>query len=384
MKATKKAKLLLLTSNGGAGQQSITQAILEYFNEKYEIETFNVTVDLIKGKDPLSTIKPELNTEVVYNWLIRKNHFWLLNKFVKLGGLLFRSILKKRMIAAFADLYRDRQPDMIISLVAFYNAYALAAITTCPFVLVSCDLDARNYFHNYRLFKIDNLYCAFAIKTPELQRYLNKIQFPPSQQYFLGYPLRQSFLNSNHQPRKIDRHKQIITLMLGGQGSHKIIPYTKILTRLQHQVILNVCVGHNKHIIKKLKKIVTPEHIKINIIGFTDKIIDIMLAGDLIITKTGSSSIFEALSLRLPILMDCTSTQLDWEKENVRFVINNKLGYKIKRLNKLVTLLTCLFETPHRLAQIKQNYGALSFPQFLPNFDRLLTKITKQIDTHEY
>jgi hypothetical protein len=69
-------KILILTSKGGVGQQSICQAMHQHLSGLYELSKVNVTMEVMASFDPLSYLHKKLNTEVIYNCLIKKNYFF--------------------------------------------------------------------------------------------------------------------------------------------------------------------------------------------------------------------------------------------------------------------------------------------------------------------
>lgn len=372
----KSNKVLILTSNGGTGQQSISKAMHEHLAKQYELIEVNVTTDIMVNFDPLKYLHKKLNTEVVYNWLIKKNYFLLLNLFVKFGTLLMKFFLAGKLQQAFQNVYQKERPDIVISLVPYYNAYAIKALGgKKPFIIVCCDIDVKGYLFDWPKTCYENLSFCIPVMTPNVFNTFKGKNIEQEKVHVLGYPLRKSFYHKRLTPTDA----RTITLLLGGQGSEKCVSYIKKLCAYSSVLSINVCIGHNERLAEKIKQLSVPKNITINIIHFTEEIVKLLSASDLLITKTGSSSIFEALQLSKPILMDCTSTQLFWERANVDYVKKAGVGIPIFNLNQCVPIVTMLLASEEKFKEIKNNYDQLNMPNFFQGFMGLLSeKITKQ------
>jgi UDP-N-acetylglucosamine:LPS N-acetylglucosamine transferase len=367
----KAKKILILTSKGGTGQQSICQAMHEYLGELYELNEVNVTTEVMMNFDPLSYLHKKLNTEVVYNWLIKKNYFFMLNMFVRFGGFLMKYFLSSKVQGAFQTMFIAEKPDLVISLVPYYNAYAIKALDNKKlYIIVCCDIDIKGYLFDWPKKHYNNLSLFLPISTDESSNYLNNKYIQQEQVHIAGYPLRKSFCDKNSTQTK----NNTITLLLGGQGSEKCLQYLKKLITYKNRITINVCIGYNKNLASRIKTLVIPENITINIIAFTDNIAHILLASDLLITKTGSCSIFEALSLHKPILMDCTSTQLFWERANIDYVEKIGVGLPVVKLDDCVSMVNMLLDSENKLEAIAMNYHKHKMPDFFKNFTDFLSE----------
>jgi UDP-N-acetylglucosamine:LPS N-acetylglucosamine transferase len=367
-----KQKILILTSNGGTGQQSVCQAMHQHLSVLYDLSEVNVTTEVMASFDPLSYLNKALNTEVVYNWLIKKNYFFILNMFVAFGGFLMKYFLHRKIQRAFQNIFSRKQPDMIISLVPYYNAYAIAAFEEKkPFVIVCCDIDIYSYVFDWPKKQYENLVFCMSISTEENNNYLKALSIDKKQVHAIGYPLRKNFYYQ-YSPCS---PKNTITLLLGGQGSEKCLLYLKQLITCSFNLTINICIGHNKKLPNKIKGLSIPSNVTINIIPFTEDIVNVLVNSDLLITKTGSCSIFEALHLHKPILMDCTSTQLTWEKPNINYIENLGVGLPIVNLSDCVPLVEKILYSTTEREKIIKNYHKLNPTNFFQHFIAVLEQL---------
>ena len=112
---------------------------------------------------------------------------------------------------------------------------------------------------------------------------------------------------------------------------------------------LIICTGRNDKLKKDLEKIKLHASNSITILGFTEKISDLMAISDLIVTKPGPGTINEAIAMRLPILIDNVDTSLFWERANMDMVIKYGVGERIKDYGQMRHVLrNYLYDEPTR------------------------------------
>lgn len=358
-----KRKLLLLTSDGGTGQYAVCQALQQQFSTQYDIVTLNMTTDALK-RDPLNYLHPKLNTEVVYNWLMRHGQYWALNLFVRMGAVLFRLGLGRQVQRQLENVFQAQQPDLIISIVPYYNRYAIMANgQRCPFYCVVCDVDIRGYFFDWHKDLDCQIYLPVCNKTQ--QTWLAKRDINSTQFHVAGYPLRQQF----YRAAKKTNPTFTLSLMLGGQGSNKLYGYLKSLLQLKTPFRLQVFCGRNTALKEKLQRLENPHNKALQLQGFTDDIATTLAQSDLIITKTGSCSVFELLHLKIPMLLDCTSPLLFWEKANVDYLLEHGVAIALRRTQQLPALIAELNQSDSPLyARLKQNTDTLTNHNFFEHF----------------
>ena len=107
--------------------------------------------------------------------------------------------------------------------------------------------------------------------------------------------------------------------------------------------------------------------------GYTKNLVEMMAASDIIITKTGSCTVNEAIYLGKKLLLDNTSRStarhLWWERFNIPFVQKHCLGYPFTESHQLLTLIPSLLKYPDKPKH----------PLELPNFREKLTDIVQQL-----
>ncbi len=76
---------------------------------------------------------------------------------------------------------------------------------------------------------------------------------------------------------------------------------------------------------------------------------------DLFITKSGSISVCEGIYMQVPMLLDATSTHIQWEQFNHSFIQNHGFGSIITNYNQISKMVMNYLREKKQLASIKKN-----------------------------
>lgn len=127
---------------------------------------------------------------------------------------------------------------------------------------------------------------------------------------------------------------------------------------------LNVCTGRNKKIAAKIDKYllsngasrtptgayVLPSGMIIHVRGYLSNLAELMAVSDLVITKTGSCTVNEAIYLEKKVILDnterSTARYFAWEEFNIPFVEKYGLGLSFTDSRQLPMLIASLLKYP--------------------------------------
>lgn len=251
----------------------------------------------------------------------------------RLGVKALRLLIKLTWGRQFRKLIEYEQPDLIITTHHFISPATINALKKdYPFVTVVTDLGKphRIWFDQ----KADKIITP----TPGLAKLTKLLLNSTDEQIVhLGYPLKSEFKSETPQ-----QFSNTILIIGGGLGAGRIDQQLKLLqSKLPDHKFLVVC-GFNKKLFNQLSVL---KNKRIRLFQFVDNIDQLMSQSDMVITKAGPGTIIEAAQMRKPMIIT------DWiglqEKENIKFVQDNKLGIFCPELEKL----------PDAVAQIYQNYS---------------------------
>jgi len=227
------------------------------------------------------------------------------------------------------DLFLNYQPDVIVSVHPLLNHAALRAradarMQRIPIITVITDLG-----------KVHESWLtpeADAVVVPAREVYERALSrgVLPSRLRMLGQPIHPKFddvVGSKEQLRDqlgLPRDRFVTLLMAGGEGGGKLMPTTIALAKARLPIHLAVVCGRNETLRAKLEDLAPNLPTPMTVMGFTDKIPELMRTSDLLVTKAGPGTLAEANAAQLPVVVyDYVPGQ---ERGNVDFVRSNGIG----------------------------------------------------------
>ena len=121
---------------------------------------------------------------------------------------------------------------------------------------------------------------------------------------------------------------------------------------------------------------VEPSRIPLHVEGFTTRIPYFMALSDFFIGKPGPGSISEALSKRLPVIIDCNAWTLPQERYNARWVRDKEVGVVVKHHRQMASAVAELLK-PGELARFRDHAGSMhnrAIFEIPLIFDKILSK----------
>ncbi len=343
-----KCDVLILTANFGRGHTSVSEAIEGYIHDSDD----RIRVHIV---DMYEVIRPILHTWMykgfhllvkyavpLYNYdYYKKNNSDGYNKLHTC-----RSSLKK-----LAKYLQEVQPSIIISTFptcsSYITAYKEQYKDGIPLITCITDVVKGNEWINHG----DDLY--YLVATHDVENSLISKGIKNQQVLTTGIPIRPEFLEMKdrlwlRQTNNIAPDEFVILMMGGGLG---LIPDTEDFYQWieEHKSIrLYIITGHNKELFKKIEKYNNGRNIQV--LSYTDKIADMMAYADLLITKPGGITLFEALSSDLPFII--YKPILGQECENGKYIADKKLGMIVQSEEELKTAIIQLMENEDMMQDI--------------------------------
>lgn len=358
-----KKKILILSSQGGYGHEAAVKTLKLTLDKTYDIKTVYPIEEL--------RLWGVSGTESFYNNIAQQGWTRSINVITRhVAPKLFRN--RKRKIERLIDRHLVfEKPDLVISLIPFINYPATEAARKkdIPYLLITTDNDLRNWVHGLHSVIHPNFKITIGTDLPTTTRLLEERHISKEAIHVIGLPIRHSFKASKslallQQEYSIDPHKPVILIMMGGAGGEKCLEYTRAIGSLPLGIHLIVCTGKNEKLVEKIKEISIHSKNSITIMGFTNHMADLMTLSHLMITKPGPGAINEAIAMRLPVLIDKTSSSLRWERANIALVTNYGIGEAVTRMKDLPNLLNkYLFETSFK-ENLKDAFDAIPANEF--------------------
>ena len=303
-------KVLILTGSFGMGHNSTALSIKEEIARQYngaEIQILDI-IDycfprmkgLIYGSFKLLVQK----CPRIYNMSYK-----LTEKRSDVG--IEKIVLKKieTMIYAY-------KPDVIISTIPFaadsISYYKEKKKNLIPHITCITDIS----IHSEWITKNSDMYFVGSKDTKE---YLCRNGISENNIFITGIPVKNDFKENGLNYMQSHKKKKVL-IMGGGFG---LIPlHDNILSKLENlsNVETTVITGNNK----KLYNEILLKYPSVNLVGYTNKVSEYMKDADILISKPGGITLFEAIQSTLPILV--IDPFLAQEKCNAHYIEEKNIG----------------------------------------------------------
>ncbi|MEW5851507.1 MAG: glycosyltransferase [Myxococcota bacterium] len=333
-------KVLLLMSDTGGGHRASAQAIAEALRRqdaRVEVEI----VDIIKEMTPFWFRVVSLHGPIV------RRAPWLWGLLYKLFGtstkaplwslvvpLLILSI--RRKILPFVQ---QRKPDVVCSTHPLINqttqyARELILRTTgkhLPFMIVITDPVT---FHPTW---IEPRADAIVVATEAAQRTAWACGAPRERVKLLGLPIHPQFFDVNQPGSGVEAMRQareqaglpqdvpVVLVCAGGEGSNGMVAMVEEILRREERPHVVAVAGRNTLVQEQLEaRAKGPDGERLHPLGFTTIMGTLMRASDVVVTKAGPGTLFEAMALGKPLVIsDALPGQ---EQGNVDLVRDHGIG----------------------------------------------------------
>jgi 1,2-diacylglycerol 3-beta-galactosyltransferase len=206
---------------------------------------------------------------------------------------------------------------------------------------------------------------AFLVPTELSRVHALENHIPADKIKIVGLPIRLLFATPPD-PKSIARaqlglavDKPVILLMGGGQGLGRVYDIAEAIGHSGLVVQLIVVAGRNKKLKEQLDDATWP--ITLRPYGFTPEIPALMNAADVLITKAGPTTICEAFTRSLPMIISGYIPAQ--EEENAAYVIDHGAGTLAEEPAFIVDTLRQWLSDRARLERLALNSGALARPR---------------------
>ncbi|NLI60517.1 MAG: hypothetical protein GX375_03700 [Clostridiales bacterium] len=358
----KKCDILILSADFGTGHHQVSMSIKEIANERqpsWEVGIYNF----------FHCIYPLINKSIKfgYSQMIRRfsygyDWFYRVTKDVEPDSK-WQRILNKMGRSKLLELIKKCSPRVIVCTfptpAGVVSQLKAEGEIDIPLAVVITDVaDHSQWIHP----EVDAyIVAADIVGSRLLARGIAKEKI-----HVTGIPIRSQFEAPVSDPGiwiKLNLDPNIFTLLIMGGGQGLMPGIEGICTRLAElslpmQII--ALTGSNQNLAKKLKPIAQTSSIPIRILGYIENIAPLMKGTDLLLSKAGGITVFEALAVKLPILL--YRPLPGHEMCNVDFLLDNRAALLAKDEALAVELIKESIEDPSILDDISEAMEPLAKP----------------------
>lgn len=314
-----KKKIMVLYTTAGLGHKKAAFGIYDALKEEEGIDL--EFVDALQYSGRLYRILyKDLYVFVVsrMKWLWKISFILSNNKFVDLCTRRMRHWFDSKALSELLRVIESSRPDAIVS-----THFALASMADR--IRSISPENPRMYClitdYGPHSFWLSGSIDHYFVGSEEVKVEMLKRGIKASRVSVTGIATEKVFCeerdsNISKEEYGFEDGRKTVLIMSGGFGVGPMLDILKALTDCKEDLQAVAVCGHNKKIFHELQNISGSLGYPVKVLGFTDKVAELMRFSDLMITKAGGISVTEALNSRLPmVLFDSIPGQENWNEE---------------------------------------------------------------------
>lgn len=372
-------KILIISSDTGGGHRSAAQAIADGLHKFWQGES--LAVRIIKAVEESHHITEKLVN--IYNWVLRnKQHwmkylYWVMNK-VRPET---REFFMKRCIGFCREQFEKWCPHIVVSvhpLTQHIFARILKELKLAdqiPLVTVVTD-PCYGFWKGWACDDVS----LYLVANEEARRQLIDYGIDAEKIKISGMPVHPKFhevdekvAQSAREAFGLNPEKFTVFVNAGWIGGGNIPQIFRELARGELDVQAIFLAGKNEELKREAEEIAKTAKFPIKVIGYSDEIEKIMQSANVMVSKLGGLTTFEALACRLPIIADATTPPMPQEAGTVNLIADKGAGILLEKPADIVLTVQNLVTDSKKYAAMKAATVNLAIPN---STQRIIEEIT--------
>ena len=174
----------------------------------------------------------------------------------------------------------------------------------------------------------------------------------------------------------LDPEKFTVFLNAGWEGGGNVLEIFRELVRGELDVQAIFLAGRNEALRTEAEAVAAEADFPIKVIGYSEEVEQLMHAANVMISKLGALSTFEALNCRVPVIADATTQPMPQEAGTVNLIVKRGAGVLLQRTTDIVPVIRRMLEDSKHYAALR----AATITVAIPNATkRIVEEITSLI-----
>ena len=375
-------KILIISSDTGGGHRSAAAAIVAGIQDFVEGESYAIRT--VRAIEEAHQITARLVT--VYNWLLRNRQHWMKYLYWAINRFRpdTREFFYRRTVGYVSDLFERWCPQIVVSVHPLtQHMFArvlkeLGLAERIPLVTVVTD----PYYGFWKGWACDDVK-LYLVASDEARQQLIDYGIAPQRIKVSGMPVHPKFAfpdehaaQAARQALGLDAEKFTVFLNAGWEGGGNIPEIFRELVRGELDVQAIFLAGKNEALRSQAELVAAEARFPIKVIGYSEDVEQLMRAANVMISKLGGLTTFEALSCRVPIIADATTEPMPQEVGTVNLIVKRGAGVLLKRASDIVPVVHRMIEDSKHYASLRAATITLAIPNATK---RIVEEITSLI-----
>jgi UDP-N-acetylglucosamine:LPS N-acetylglucosamine transferase len=361
-------KVLIISSDTGGGHRSAAQALAVGLQKFWYGES--VAVRIMRAVEESHHITDKLVN--LYNWVLRhkqnwmKYLYWAINRFRPET----REFFHRRSMSFIRDSFEKWCPHIVVSVHPLTQHIfgrilrELNLTQQVPLVTVVTD-PCYGFWKGWACDDVS----LYLVANDDARRQLLDYGVPDSKIKVSGLPLHPKFkevseVDAQNARRAfgLDPDKFTVFVNAGWIGGGNIPAIFKELVRGELDVQAIFLAGKNEKLRAEAEALAAGAKFPVKVIGYSDEIEKLMQSANVMVSKLGGLTTFEALACRLPIIADATTPPMPQEAGTLKLISSRGAGIMLERSADIVPTVRSLLGNSRRYSELKAATAGLAVP----------------------
>jgi UDP-N-acetylglucosamine:LPS N-acetylglucosamine transferase len=352
-------KILIISSDTGGGHRSAAAAIVAGVQKFFASDSYAVRV--VRAVEESHHLSEKMVR--FYNWVLRNRQhwmkylYWCVNRFRPET----REFFYRRSVGYVRDLFERWCPHVVVS-VHPLTQHALARglkelglAGKIPLVTVVTD----PCYGFWKGWACDDV-TLYLVASDEARQQLIDYGIQPARIKISGMPVHPKFELLDERAAQAARHaldldpeKFTVFVNAGWVGGGNVPQIFRELVRGELDVQAIFLAGKNEELRAEAESLASSAKFPVKVIGYSEHVEQLMQAANVMISKLGGLTTFEALACRLPIIADATTSPMPQESGTARFLVKRGAGVLLQRASDIVPVVRRMVEDTRYYAGLR-------------------------------
>jgi len=361
-------KILIISSDTGGGHRSAAKTLADGLERFWKGES--MAVRTIKAVEESHHITDKLVR--VYNWILRNKQGWM--KYLYWAVNRFRpekhEFFMKRCIVPLKASFEKWCPHVVVSVHPLtqhiFGRILRELNLTDQIPLVTVVTDPCYGF--WKGWACDDV-SLYLVANDEAKRQLMDYGVSESKIKISGMPVNPKFCEVDEKVAQearsaygLDPDKFTVFVNAGWIGGGNIPAIFKELVRGELDVQAIFLAGKNEELKLEAEELAKSAKFPVKVIGYSDEIEKLMQSANVMISKLGGLTTFEALACRLPIIADTTTPPMPQEAGTVRMLSQKGAGVLLEKTTDIVGIVRSLSTDRERYSAMRTATIGMAIP----------------------
>jgi UDP-N-acetylglucosamine:LPS N-acetylglucosamine transferase len=368
MSSDRTPKILIISSDTGGGHRSAAAAIVAGVQKFLQSESYAIRV--VKAVEESHHLTRRLVQ--LYNWILCNRQHWMKYFYWCMNRVRpeTREFFHKRTIGYVTGLFERWCPHIVVSvhpLTQHIFARVLKELKLADRIpLVSVVTDPCYGF--WKGWACDDV-TLYLVASDEARRQLIDYGVAPERIKISGMPVHPKFTFPGEEAARaarralgLDAEKFTVFVNAGWAGGGNMQQILRELIRGELDIQAIFLAGKNEELRVVAESLASTAPFPIKVIGYSDEIEKLMSAANVMISKLGGLTVFEALACRLPIIADVITDPMPQEAGTANLISQRGAGVLLKRSIDIVPVIRRMMEDTTHYARMRSATVGLAIP----------------------